>query len=47
MVPEVEAACAFVRATGLRAVIGSLEQIEAMLLGDAGTWFTRDGKRAL
>jgi carbamate kinase len=37
MGPKVEAACAFVLATGKRAVIGSLNQIEAMLAGTAGT----------
>ncbi len=37
MAPKVEAACAFVRATGKRAVIGSLDQIEDMLAGVAGT----------
>ena len=37
MAPKVAAACAFVRATGKRAVIGSLEQIEDMLAGHAGT----------
>jgi carbamate kinase len=37
MAPKVEAACRFVRSTGRRAVIGSLEQIEAMLAGEAGT----------
>jgi len=37
MGPKVAAACAFVLATGKRAVIGSLDQIEAMLAGDAGT----------
>ncbi|MFN0184310.1 MAG: carbamate kinase [Aquabacterium sp.] len=37
MGPKVEAACRFVRATGGKAVIGSLDQIEAMLAGDAGT----------
>lgn len=37
MGPKVEAACAFVTATGHRALIGSLDQIEAMLSGDAGT----------
>jgi carbamate kinase len=37
MAPKVEAACAFVLATGKRAVIGPLNQIEAMLAGDAGT----------
>lgn len=35
--PKVEAAQAFVLATGKRAVIGSLEQIEGMLEGSAGT----------
>jgi carbamate kinase len=37
MGPKVLAACAFVAATGKRAVIGSLDQIEAMLGGGAGT----------
>jgi len=37
MGPKVEAARAFVLATGRRAVIGSLEQIEDMLTGSAGT----------
>ncbi|UZJ57986.1 carbamate kinase [Pseudomonas sp. KU26590] len=37
MGPKVEAARAFVVATGNRAVIGSLDQIEAMLAGSAGT----------
>lgn len=37
MGPKVEAACGFVLATGKRAVIGSLEHIEAMLAGTAGT----------
>lgn len=37
MGPKVEAACAFVLATGKRAVIGSLDNIEAMLAGSAGT----------
>ncbi len=37
MGPKVEAARAFVLATGQRAVIGSLEQIEEMLAGNAGT----------
>ncbi|MFB9869693.1 carbamate kinase [Vreelandella sulfidaeris] len=37
MGPKVEAAQAFVLATGKRAVIGSLEQIEGMLEGSAGT----------
>jgi carbamate kinase len=37
MGPKVDAACRFVEATGKRAVIGSLDQIEAMLSGSAGT----------
>jgi carbamate kinase len=37
MAPKVEAACAFVLATGKRAVIGPLNQIEALLAGEAGT----------
>jgi carbamate kinase len=37
MGPKVEAACAFVRRTGKRAAIGSLEQVAAMVEGTAGT----------
>jgi len=37
MAPKVAAACAFVRATKRRAVIGDLKHIEAMLAGTAGT----------
>jgi carbamate kinase len=37
MGPKVEAARAFVQATGRRAVIGSLDQIEQLLAGQAGT----------
>ncbi|ABE31091.1 carbamate kinase [Paraburkholderia xenovorans LB400] len=37
MGPKVEAACDFVTRTGKRAVIGSLENIEAMAAGTAGT----------
>lgn len=37
MGPKVEAARAFVLATGQRAVIGSLDQIEQMLVGNTGT----------
>ncbi len=37
MGPKVQAACDFVLATGQRAVIGSLERIEDMLAGRAGT----------
>ena len=37
MRPKVEAACRFAQATGRRALIGALKQIEAMLAGKAGT----------
>ena len=37
MGPKVEAACAFVRATGGRAAIGALADIEAIVRGEAGT----------
>ena len=37
MGPKVEAALAFVRATGRRAVIGPLDRIEALFAGSAGT----------
>jgi carbamate kinase len=37
MGPKVEAACRFVEATGKKAVIGRLEEAEAMFLGKAGT----------
>jgi carbamate kinase len=42
MGPKVDAACRFVRATGGRAVIGALGQIEALLAGTAGTQITPD-----
>jgi carbamate kinase len=41
MAPKVSAACAFVRTSGQRAVIGSLDEIEAMLAGTSGTQITR------
>ncbi|MFP8779840.1 carbamate kinase [Hydrogenophaga sp. RWCD_12] len=41
MLPKVQAACGFVRATGHRAAIGALEDIEALLAGTAGTQITR------
>ena len=44
MGPKVDAACRFVAASGKRAVIGSLDQIEAMLAGSAGTQITMDGQ---
>lgn len=37
MGPKVEAACHFVRATGKRAAIGALADIEAIVAGEAGT----------
>ena len=37
MAPKVEAACSFVTQTSQRSVIGSLDHIEAMMAGDAGT----------
>ena len=40
MAPKVEAACQFVRASGRRAVIGALGDIEAMVAGRAGTQIT-------
>jgi carbamate kinase len=43
MGPKVQAACDFVLATGRRAVIGSLDQIDAMLAGTAGTQVCVDG----
>ncbi|WP_394787143.1 carbamate kinase [Rhodoferax sp.] len=42
MGPKVAAACAFVVATGRRAVIGSLDDIEALLAGTAGTQIRPD-----
>ena len=37
MGPKVEAACRFVEATGGRAAIGALTQIQQIVAGDAGT----------
>ncbi len=42
MGPKVEAAIAFVEETGNRAAIGSLEEIEQIVLGNAGTLVDRD-----
>jgi carbamate kinase len=42
MRPKVEAACEFVLATGKKALIGSLDQIEGMLAGRAGTEVCRE-----
>lgn len=47
MEPKVEAACTFVLASGKKAVIGSLDQIEEMLTGHAGTQVCMDGKNSL
>ncbi len=47
MGPKIDAACRFVKASGKRAVIGSLDQIEAMLSGEAGTQITLDGEDSL
>jgi carbamate kinase len=43
MGPKVEAACLFVERTGRRAVIGSLDQIDELLSGRAGTEVLADG----
>ena len=47
MGPKIEAACRFVESSDKRAVIGSLDQIEAMLSGAAGTQITTDGEDRL
>jgi len=43
MGPKVEAVCRFVEATGGRAAIGSLEDVEGLLDGTAGTQVRADG----
>jgi carbamate kinase len=43
MGPKVEAACRFVERTGRTAAIGSLDQVEEMLAGRAGTQVSMDG----
>jgi carbamate kinase len=43
MGPKVEAVCRFVERTGARAVIGSLDRIDEMLSGRAGTQVLPDG----
>ena len=40
MGPKVDAVCRFVEATGNRAVIGSLEDLDAIVDGSAGTQVT-------
>jgi len=47
MAPKVEAACKFVLDTGKKAYIGSLNQIEEMLAGHAGTEVCLDGTDVL
>jgi carbamate kinase len=42
MGPKVAAACEFVAATGKRAAIGALPEIEAIVAGDAGTLVAPD-----
>lgn len=42
--PKVEAACEFARATGCPAVIGSLDDVERLVAGEAGTWVDREFK---
>lgn len=45
MGPKVEAVCRFVEATGGWAAIGRLDQVAAIVGGQAGTWVTRDVTR--
>ena len=45
MGPKVEAVCQFVRATGNRAAIGSLDEVAAVFAGTAGTQVTLNSKR--
>ena len=47
MGPKVEAVCRFVESTGGRGVIGSLNEIEALLDGRAGTQVLPDQRQAL
>ena len=47
MRPKVEAACTFVLASKKKAVIGSLDQIEDMLAGKAGTQVSMEGEDTL
>jgi len=42
MGPKVEAACEFVEQTGAKAAIGRLDEVEAILNGEAGTVIARD-----
>jgi carbamate kinase len=43
MGPKVDAVCRFVEATGNRGVIGSLEDLDAIIDGTAGTEVSTDG----
>ena len=47
MGPKVKTVCEFVRVSAKRAVIGSLDQIEAMLAGSAGTQVVVDVRKPL
>ena len=42
MGPKVDAACRFVRATGKRAAIGALDDLEAIIAGNSGTTIAVD-----
>jgi carbamate kinase len=46
MGPKVEAACRFIEGGGRRAVIGTLEQIEAAVRGETGTVVVPDSEVA-
>jgi carbamate kinase len=46
MGPKVEAACRFVEHTGRPAVIGALDDADAVVAGTSGTWITRAGAPA-
>ena len=46
MGPKVEAACPFVEQTGKAAAIGSIEDTQALVRGEAGTRVALDGADA-
>jgi carbamate kinase len=46
MGPKVRAACTFVEQTGKVAAIGSIEDTQALVRGEAGTRVALDGARA-
>ncbi|NML43372.1 carbamate kinase [Ramlibacter sp. G-1-2-2] len=43
MGPKVDAACRFVRATGRKAAIGALDDLQRIIAGEAGTTIQKDG----